>query len=340
MANLTLEDVAREAGVSRSTVSRVVNDHPNVSDDVRQRVLAVIENIGYHPNVAARMLASQRSWMIGLVLPLSVSLLFTDPYYAILTQGIAQGCNQYDYTMSLFMAGSKDDECKILPKITRKGILDGVIIQAGHRGDVLLERLVNSDMPVVVAGRPFHAEGVSYIDIDNVNAAYNAVSHLVRLGRQRVGMISGPISSTVGVDRREGYMRALKERGHAVDEVLIVEGDFTEEGGYYAMQKLLDSHPDAIFAASDIMALGAMRAVRDVGLNIPDDIAFVGFDDMPIATPIEPPLTTVRQPITEFGIQAVEILIDLIENGVDPPRRVVMNTKLIIRASCGAHWRG
>lgn len=337
MPSLTLEDVAKQAGVSRSTVSRVVNNLPNVREEVRARVLGVIGKTGYHPNAAARTLASQRSWVIGLVLPHSVSFFFTDPYYPHLTKGIAQACNQHNYTLALFLVGTKEDEEKIFPRVTHRGLLDGVIVQAGHHGDQqIIGHLVDAKMPLVVAGRPFRSDNVSYIDIDNVNASYNAVSHLIRLGYRRIGTITGPANSTVGIDRREGYLKALTERGANVDETLMVEGDFTETGGYYAMQKLLPAKPDAIFAASDIMAIGAMRATRESGLKIPDNVAFIGFDDFPIATLSDIQLTTVRQPVIQFGISAVELLIELIENGIQPPRHIIMDTELVIRDSCRA----
>lgn len=337
MTTLTLEDIAELAGVSRSTVSRVVNEHPNVRADVRKRVLEVIQNTGYHPNVAARTLASQRTWTIGLILPLSVSFFFTDPYYPHLTKGIAQACNQYNYTLAFFLVSSREDEEKMFSRVSRRSLLDGVIVQSGHHGDQdIIGRLVDANMPLVVVGRPFRSDNVSYIDIDNVNAAYNAVSHLVRLGYQRIGTITGPTTSTVGIDRKAGYQKALTERGRRVDSSLIKEGDFTEAGGYLAMQQMLPAKPDAIFAASDIMAIGAMRAARDAGLQIPRDIAFVGFDDLPIATMAEIQLTTIRQPVVSFGSRAVEILIDLIENGINPPRHIIMDTELVIRESCGA----
>lgn len=337
MPDLTLEDIAKQAGVSRSTVSRVVNEYSNVSDEVRGRVLEVIQQTGYHPNAAARTLASQRSWTFGLVLPQSVYQFFTDPYFPFLTKGIAQACNEHNYTLALFLVSNKEDEKKIFKRVTRKGLLDGVLVQAGHDGDQqIIGHLVDAGMPQVVLGRPFRSDNVSYIDIDNVNAAYSAVSHLTRLGRKRIGTISGPAKSTVGMDRLEGYRKAMQEQSLGVDETLIVEGDFTEMGGYSAMQKLLPSQPDAVFAASDVMAMGAMRAVAEADLQIPSDIAFVGFDDLPIATYSEIQLTTVHQPVTQFGVQAVEILIDLIKNGLNPPRQIILDTKLIIRDSCGA----
>lgn len=339
MTDLTLEDIAKKAGVSRSTVSRVINDHPNVKANVRSRVLDVINSTGYHPNAAARTLASQRSWMVGLVLPRSVSSFFSDPYFPRLTQGIAQACNQYNFTLGLFLLGTKEDEEKIYPRVSRKGFLDGVLVQSGQIGEQLIDRLAGSNIPLVILGRPFQTGTASYVDVDNVNAAYNAVCHLVRLGYKRIGTITGSAFSAVSIDRKEGYRKALSERDRPIEEALIAEGDFTEESGYYAMQRLLAAKPDAVFAASDIMAIGAMRAAREAGYSIPEDIAFVGFDDLPLATRPVPQLTTVRQPIYQFGFNAVEILIDLIENGTKPPRRVIMDTELIIRESCGASRR-
>ncbi len=336
MTNLTLDDIAKLAGVSRSTVSRVVNDHPNVSDSARKRVLQIIQNTGYHPNAAARALASHRSRMIGLVLPRSVNSFFSDPYFPRLTQGIAQASNQYDYTLALFMIATTEDEEHIYPQLSRKGLLDGILVQSGEFGDQLISRLMNSNLPVLVAGRPFHSTNTSYIDIDNIAAAHEAVSHLIRQGRTRIGTITGPLNSTVGIDRKEGYLRALIESGLEIDLNLIDSGDFSETGGYDAMQRLLPAKPDAIFGASDIMAVGAMRAVLEAGLSIPEDIAFVGFDDLPLATSPRPQLTTIHQPVYQFGFKAVEILIDLIENGIYPPRRIIMDTELVIRDSCGA----
>jgi LacI family transcriptional regulator len=341
MPSLTLEDIARETGVSRSTVSRVINNSPNVSDDVRQKVQAAIQRNQYHPHAAARALASQHTSTIGLILPQTVSFFFTDPFYPHLTRGIAQACNQHDYTLAFFLVESKEDEERIFPRVCRQGMLDGVLVQSGQHGDQeIVGRLIDAEMPFVVIGRPFRYDNVTYIDIDNINASYHATSHLIRQGKTRIGTISGPLQSTVGIDRLEGYHKALKERGMAIDEKLIVEGDFTEEGGYYAMKILLTAKPGAVFTASDIMAIGAIRAVREAGLRIPQDIAFVGFDDLPNASLSNIQLTTIRQPVNQFGVQAVETLIDQIENGNRSPHRIILDTELIIRETCGASQIG
>lgn len=336
MAELTLEDIAKLAGVHRSTVSRVINESPYVSTEVRTRVKKVIQTTGYHPNAAARSLATQHTSVIGLVLPRSVISFFTDPFFPHLTQGIAFGCNNNNLTLSLFLVGNKEDEEKILPRISRHGLLDGILIQSGKPDESLIDRLSRANIPSVIIGRPFNPEGVSYVDVDNVSAAVKATRHLISLGYKRIAHITGNLDSTVTLDRLQGYKTAMLNAGLAIDESLIVEGDFSEGSGYAAMKKLLPLKPDAIFAASDIMAVGAIRALREAGLRVPEDVAMVGFDDVPVAGQINVQLTTIKQPITRFGMKAVDLLIDLIENGTKPARRIILDTELIIRDSCGS----
>jgi len=338
LKDLTLEDIAEQAGVSRSTVSRVINNQSNVSASARERVEYVIRNTNFHPNAAARTLASQRSWMLGLVLPLSVSAFFTDPYYPNLTKGIAQACNLNDYTLSFFLVSNEKDEANMYPRIARKGFLDGVLVQAGHHGDqAIIGRMIDMNIPTVVIGRPFRSDNVSFVDIDNVNSSYTAVSHLIRTGHRRIATITGPANSTVGIDRLDGYRKALSERSLPANDTLVIEGDFTEMGGYYAMQRLLPHQPDAVFVASDMMAMGALRAIQEAKLKVPEDIALVGFDDLPVAGFPNIQLTTVRQPVVQTGVQAVETLLDLIENGVKKPMHIIMDTEFIVRHTCGAN---
>ncbi len=336
MDNLKLEDIAKLAGVSRSTVSRVVNNSPNVDAATRKRVEKIIQNTGYRPNAAARSLASQRTNMIGLVIPRTTSAFFTDPYFPQLTQGVAFACNNHHLTLSLFLVGNQEDENEITPRILRRGLLDGILIQSGTSDEKIFRRLISSQVPFLVLGRPHEDKLVNYIDVDNVRAAKEAVFHLIKLGYQRIGMITGGLYSTSAIDRRAGFEQAMHEAGMNIDPSLIAEGDFTEKSGYYAMKELLPSKPDAIFAQSDVMAIGAMRATQEIGLEIPKDIAFVGFDDLPIASTLPISLTTVHQPITHFGIKAVDLLIDIIEKGARPAKRLVLDTELIVRDTCGS----
>ena len=341
MADLTLEDIAKKAGVSRSTVSRVINRQPDVRETVRQRVLAVIEETGFHPNAAARTLASQRSFTIGLVLPKGVGAFFSDPYFPLLTQGIAQSCNQNDFTLGLFILDSIEDEDRTFPRISRKGLLDGILVQAGSNGDTLIERLVKADIPSVILGRPMNPQGVNYIDVENRKAARQAMDHILSLGRTRIATILGPELSTVSMDRKSGYLDAISASGVALDEHLMISTEFSETGGYLSMKKLFAQHPDALFAASDALAYGAMRAIREQGLRVPEDIAVVGFDDLPVSphTTQEIQLTTIHQPVLEFGIKAVELLIDRIENGCIPAKQVIVETDLVIRDTCGSKMK-
>lgn len=334
-SKLTLVDIAKMAGVSRSTVSRVVNDHPNVRSDVRQRVQEIIRQTGYQPNVVARSLRSQHSNIIGLVVPETVHTLFTDPFFPALTQGVAQACNDRQNTLALFI--EREDQA-LIAHVTREGLLDGVIMQTGKVSSSLIARVYASKIPFLVLGRPYDdIDGaVNYLNVDNINGAYRAVAHLMGLGRKRIGTITGSMNTTTGLDRLDGYRRALKDRNIRLDETLIVEGDFTELSGYYAAQSLLGSQPDAIFAASDSMGRGAVRAILEAGLSVPGDIAIVGFDDLPPAIVSHPLLTTMRQPVRHFGVKAVEMLFDIIEYGPCPARRVVLDVELVIRESCGS----
>ena len=337
--HLTLEDIADKAGVSRSTVSRVINDHPNVSPDTREQVLQVVAETGFRPDPIARSLSSRRADIIGLVIPLSIQSLFEDPFFPRLMQGISLGCNRHDYTLSLFLLHTLEEEEKLYPRISRRQLLDGVIVTATRGADPLIPQLISNRIPFVIHGR--HEDPrVSFVDVDNMTGAYTAVSHLVRLGRRRIGLITGPPTSLASEDRRRGYLNALRERRIPVEEALIGHGDFTEASSHEAMQRLLRYEPDAVFAASDSMALGAMRALREAGKHVPDEVAVVGFDDMPQAATADPPLTTVRQPIQRAGVLAAETLIDILDNGPEPTRRIILPTELVIRASCGSQMVG
>jgi LacI family transcriptional regulator len=332
---MNLEEIAKISGVSRSTVSRVINNEPNVRERTRHKVMEVVRQLNYHPNAAARSLAAGRTRVLGLVIPMGVSALFTDPYFPILIQGISSTCNANDHSVMLWLA-EPEYERRTIRQIMHSGLVDGVIVSSMLADDPLVQALSEGQLPFVLVGRHPTNSQISYVDVDNQNGAREAVAHLLRLGRHRVATITGPLNMIVGADRRDGYLAALRERGLIADPNLIVEGDFTEAGGYAAMRRLLPHKPEAVFAASDVMAQGALRAVREVGWRIPDDVALVGFDDMPFASRMEPALTTVRQPIHRLGSVAVETLISLIEEDNRQPRHVVLPTQLVMRQSCGA----
>ena len=332
---LTLKQIGEMAGVSSATVSRVINNHPNVRPEVRARVQRIIAETGYQPNAAARTLAGQRSRIVGLVIPQTAHILFTDPYFPRLIQGVTHACQVHDFTLSLFLFHAVEDEAKLSTRILKRQILDGVIVTATQIGDPLVREMLASDIPFVLIGQD-GTEAVSFVDADNEAGAYTATSHLIRLGRKRIATITGPMNNLAGVNRLNGYRNALRDRGRRPEERLIAHGDFTEASGYAAMQQLLAHHPDAVFVASDTMAVGALRALHSAGLRVPQDVAVVGFDDLPHSGTFSPPLTTIRQPIKRAGMIAFETLLDIVEHGLEPPRRIILPTELVIRQSCGA----
>jgi LacI family transcriptional regulator len=333
---MNLEEIAKLSNVSRSTVSRVVNNDPNVKEQTRVRVLQVIRQVNYRPNAAARSLAAGRSHILGLVIPTGVSALFTDPYFPILIQGVSSACNVHDHSVMLWLA-EPEYERHMIGQITGSGLVDGVIVASALMDDPLNKAIFESDLPAIMVGQHPIFPNISYVDVDNRRGSQDIVTHLIRLGYRRIATITGPLNLIAGADRYEGYRAALKERGLTPAPEWAVEGDFTEAGGYGAMQRLLPHRPEAVFAASDIMALGSLRAVHDAGLRVPDDVAVVGFDDMPFAARTDPPLTTVRQPIYRTGVLAAETLIDMVAHPGSVPRRIVLPTELVIRSTCGAN---
>ncbi len=330
----TLEDIARISGFSRSTISRVINGDPAVSEDTRKRIIEVIGEQNYQPNLAARALAAGHTSVIGLVIPTSVRQLFTDPYFPILLQGISSGCNAKDYSVMLWLS-EPEYERRTISKILYNGLVDGVIVSSMCSDDPILKALEESRFPFITIGRHPSNESIHSIDVDNRDGARQAVLHLLRLGRKRIGAISGPMNMIPGIDRYNGYVDALREHGIPARTELVAEADFTDTGGYYAARQLLDAHPDAIFAASDDMAHGALRALYEANLRVPQDVALVGFDDIPFARMTRPTLTTVRQPIYGLGLQAAQVLIEIIENPPDVPHHIILPTELVVRESCG-----
>ena len=333
---LTLEDIGRMAGVSRSTVSRVINGDDNVRPEVRRRVNEVVRRTGYSPNAAARSLASSRTGVIGLVVPSRVHDLFEDPYFPRLIQGISAASNATGSTLSLFLFQSEQEEHDLYPRVVESGLVDGIIITATRMADPLLTRMLDSRMPLVMVGRP-DIENVSYVDVDNVGGARAVAEHLWGLGHRRLALLAAPSNTAAGIDRSRGFIDGLVDAGGVLDPELQFEGDFTEASGYRGMQTLLPHRPEAVFVASDTMARGALRALREHGLEVPDDIALVGFDDLSTGSS-DKWLTTVRQPVAESGRRAVQLLHELIQSDDDSPRTEVLPVELIVRES-STRWR-
>ena len=328
----TLEAVAAEAGVSRSTVSRVVNGSSHVSPDVLAAVNAAIDRLNYIPNRAARSLANRQTMAIALVVPEDTGRFFGDPFFAEIVQGITAGLEHSDYVLNLQLASPTAPSEKTI-KYLLGGNVDGAIVVSHHSGDAFFTTL-DATIPVVFGGRPYHPElhSNNYVDVDNAAGAAMGTQYLIDAGRRRIATIAGPDNMQAAIDRTEGWYRAVREAGLADD--LCVHGDFTMASGAAAMRELLqrDPHLDGVFVASDLMATGAISVLRDRGLTVPGDVAVVGFDDSSAATSGEIRLTTVHQPSREMGEEMAGMLLALLR-GESPERERVMPTRMVIRDS-------
>jgi len=331
----TLEEIARLSSVSRSTVSRVVNESPNVSEETRAKVLAVVKQLDYQPNAVARSLAAGCTRILGLIVPSGVTAMFHDPFFPVFIPAVTSACSAHGYSVMLWLAELMDEE-RMIRQVLRNGLLDGVIVFTIHLSAGIISEVVASNLPYVLIGQhSAQAPDAAYVDVENRGGARQVVMHLLRKGYRRIAHIAGPTDTVCAQHRIAGYRDALGTWRRRIDEDLVVAGDFTEARGYEAMKELLPRRPEAVFAGNDMMALGALRACRDSGVRVPQDMAVVGFDDISLSAKSNPPLTTVRQPSDRMGIAATEMLLDILETGDAIPRQIVLPTELVIRQSCG-----
>ncbi|MEV7128754.1 LacI family DNA-binding transcriptional regulator [Streptomyces sp. NPDC093260] len=336
----TLEEVAARAGVGRGTVSRVINGSPRVSDATRAAVEAAVAELGYVPNTAARALAANRTDAIALVVPEPETRFFAEPYFSDMLSGVGAELADTEMQLLLTFAGG-DRERRRLAQYLAAHRVDGVLLVSVHADDPLPDLVAQLEIPAVISGPRSAAETLPSVDSDNYGGARSAVEHLLAGGRRRIAHITGHLD-VYGAQRRvDGYRDALRAAGLPVDEVLVEQGDFTEEGGRRAMARLLDNAPDvdAVFAGSDVTAAGARQVLRERGRRTPEDVALVGYDDSAIARHMDPPLTSVRQPIEEMGRAMIDLLLTEIADRrlaggpAYEPHHAVLPTELVVRAS-------
>ncbi|GGJ85797.1 LacI family transcriptional regulator [Streptomyces camponoticapitis] len=330
----TLEEVAAHAGVGRGTVSRVVNNSPRVRESTRELVERAIAELGYIPNRAARALAGNRTDAVALVIPETEKRFFAEPYFSDVLHGVGTGLADTEMQLLLTLVRTEKERRRFL-QYARAGRVDGVLMVSVHGSDPLPDLLAETGMPTVLSGRRTAGESVSYVDSDNVDGARSAVRHLAETGRRRIATITGPLDMYVAQCRLGGYREAVAAAGGGADPSWTAHGDFTEESGRRAMTELLARHPDldAVFAASDVMAAGALHSLRAAGRRVPENVAVVGFDDSPIAAHTDPPLTSVRQPVEEMGRAMARVLLEAIDDPAAPRQHVVLPTELVRRTS-------
>ncbi|QNP68796.1 LacI family DNA-binding transcriptional regulator [Streptomyces roseirectus] len=329
----TIHDVAREAGVSRGTVSRVLNGGHYVSPSAQEAVNAAIRKTGYVVNRHARSLITGRSDSVGFLLTEPQERFFEDPNFNVLLSNCTQALAAHDIPLLLMLAGTEDERRRITRYITA-GHVDGVLLVSSHSGDRVAEELRAAGVPLVQCGKPMGLRSkVSYVAADDRDGARDMVRHLLSLGRRRIGVVSGPLDTPGGVDRLAGYKEILTEAGVGIDERLIVDGDYSRASGEAGAERLLAQAPDldAMFVASDLMAQGALAALKRAGRRVPEDVSVGGFDDSAAALEATPALTTVRQPYDRISTEMVRVL--LAQIGGEDPAAVILPTELVKRDS-------
>lgn len=326
----TLEDVAAKAGVSRATASRVVNTDPRVGSLARQAVESAVAELGYRPNRNARSLVRQDADSIAVVVPEAEDRVFADPFFAATLGAITQALA--DSPVQVLLAMGKPGQSQKIDRYLRGGYTDGAIVVSHHKDDHIWQVLQATRLPAVYVGRPYAGEvGIPYVDVDNRAGGALAAQHLVDTGRRRIATITGPMDMAAGEDRLAGWAQTLKAARLPSD--LVEHGDFSADSGAQAMQRLLerDSELDGVFVASDLMAVSAMHQLQGAGVQVPEDVAVVGFDDSQAAQLTRPPLTTVLNPVAEMATTAVSMLMDLMND--QPALPVILPTELVHRVS-------
>lgn len=327
----TIDQIAQQANVSKATVSRVVNRHPDVDPRTAERVGEVIARLGYVPRASAQALARGRARCIGLQVPT-----LTLPWLLELLRGIADAVESRSYTLTLYTTTRGAESLRNFAAQVAARVVDGLIVVVPHDLEDEVRALNEHDFPIICIDD--HVWDLPVVLTTQYQGSHDATSHLIRQGRTWIATITGPLRSRGANDRLNGFRDAVRDAGLDPIEALIVSSDWTIEGGSAAMRDLLDQCPDlgGLFAGNDLMAIGAMSAIASTGRSVPDDIAVVGFDDIPAAAHTSPALTTVRQPLYEMGHAAALHLIDRLEGDAQQPQSITLPTTLVIRRSCGA----
>jgi DNA-binding LacI/PurR family transcriptional regulator len=335
----TAREVAELAGVSRTTVSFVLNDVPGmrISEETRQRVFEAARRLDYHPDATARRMAYGQTRVVGFVVRQSPDQVFADHFLPQVLSGLSRCATTQGYHL-LFEPIPPEDETGAYARLVRERHVDGIVLSGPRSDDQELPKIHAEGAYVVLMGK-LSATGIPSVDVDNIGGARIATQHLVGLGHRHVGLITNaPLAYTASADRLAGYRETLEAAGIAYSEASVRFGNFTPQSGFDAMSSLLSlkPRPTAVFVASDTVALGALQAIRQHGLRVPKDLALVGFDDIPLAEFVEPPLTTVHLPAFGLGWGAVDLLIRLIAGEEIRDPHIVLETELVARESCGA----
>jgi len=327
---MTIDEIAKLAGVSKTTVSRVLNNKPDVKYETRAKIMELIEENNFHPNAFAKAISSQRSNSLGLIIPYEAEYIFSNPFYVEVLRGVTTQANIMGYYLNICYPHDQN-----YVDIYKQKRVDGfVLISPGSKHLSIIDSLKQEGAPFVSTARIPSEEDLTFVDVDNYAGGIMATEHLISLGHKSIGFIGKP-TMTSSTDRFDGYKEALKNHHIEYDDNLVrISENSSIEGGYLSALELLESQhkPTAIFLTNDLLALGALKAIDEKGLNVPGDISIVGFDDIPMADYVNPPLTTIRQPSYEKGVEACKILVDYLKSN-NPLKSKMLNLELVVRKS-------
>ncbi|MDW7670505.1 MAG: LacI family DNA-binding transcriptional regulator [Bacillota bacterium] len=330
---MTIGEIAKLAGVSKTTVSRVLNNKPDVKPETRIKIMELIEQKNFHPNAFAKAISSQISNSLGLIIPYEAEYIFSNPFYVEVLRGVSTQANIMGYFLNVCYPHDQN-----YVDIYKQKRVDGfILISPGSKHLSIIDSLKQEGAPFVATARIPSEKDLTYVDVDNFAGGIMATEHLISLGHRRIGFIGKP-TMTSSTDRFDGYKEALKKHHIEYDDNLVrVSETSSIEGGYLSVLELLEIRhkPTAIFLTNDLLALGALKAIDEKGLNVPGDISVVGFDDIPMADYVTPPLTTIRQPAYEKGVEASKILVNYLKNN-KPLKSKMLSLELIVRKSTAA----
>lgn len=330
----TIKDIAKAAGVSITTVSRALNGYSDVNEKTREKIMQIAQELNYSPNTLARGLVMNKSKTIGLLVSGLNRESEKDQITFSILSGINEAVSEQEYDLVLFSTNSTKQREKTYTQLCRERRVDGVIIQGIKTDDPYLNEVVESDLPCVLIDIPIQSEHVGNVTTDNVKGARKAVQHLIELGHKHIAMVNGHSKAFVSQRRKEGYISAMEAANLPVQNEWIVNGSFEEKSAKDAALRLLADNKEitAVFCASDLMALGVMRAAKELGIPIPEELSIVGYDDILLASYTSPPLTTIAQNFFQLGFQASNLLINILE-GKTEPQVITMGTKLMVRGT-------
>lgn len=334
MSAVTIKDVAQLAGVSPSTVSRVISDHPKISPATKKRVRDAMNKLDYHPNIMAKSLVSKNTNTIGLVLPYSSDNLFINPFFSEVLRGMLAYANNKNYDLLLSSARNQSEELEAINRMVLGRRIDGVVLMSPSRDDVIVKKLKGYDFPFVLLGRSLEYPDVLSVNNDNIKAAFDLTNHLLLQGHQKIGIVTGNSELVVSADRFSGFEQALRQAGYSLNPDWVLSAEMLEKNAYHTISMLMNAEdrPTAILVIDDVNAISLIRELTEIGFRVPDDISVAGFNNIYMSEMSNPPLTTIDVGIYQLGYQTIQHLIRRL-NGENLPFQVIVPHRLVVRES-------